>query len=167
MKKSISKLFAIILSVLFLFQASLVAFADDAPDWVDANWSQEEFEEVLSHNPNSQITTFTSGLITRASVGITYSGTTLEIGAITQCANVVVKCGFTVVTVKKRTSSSASWTTYKTYEDLYTNSNNYYLQKTLTVPTGYQWRVYCTHYAKKSLLSTEKIENASNIVLIK
>lgn len=167
MKKSISKLFAIVLSVLFLFQANLVAFADDAPDWEDANWSQEEIEEILSHNPNSQINTLTGGLINCANITISNSGTTLNIIALTQCATAVVKCGYTVVTIKKRTSSSAAWTTYKTYEDLYRNSNYYNLGKTLTVPKGYQWQVYCTHYAKKSLLSTEKIDDESNVLSIK
>ncbi len=164
MKKSISKLLAVILSVLFIFQTSMVAFAEDEPDWEDANWSQEEFDEILNNNPGSQISPLTDGLINRARISISKSGTTLKIAGGTQCIPSVVKCGFKVVTIKRRSSSSASWSTYKTYDDLYNSSYNYSLGKTLTVPKGYQWKVYCTHYAKKSLFSTEKIENSSNIV---
>lgn len=166
MKKSISKLLAIILSALFIFQTSVVAIAEDTPDWVDANWTQAEFEEILSNNPDNQISALTDGLINNAYIGISNSGTTLKIAGTTQCAVSVVKCGFTVVTIKRRTSSTASWTTYKTYEDLYDSSNIYVLGKTITVPKGYQWRVYCTHYAKKSIFSTEKIERTSNIIAI-
>ncbi|MBQ6018626.1 MAG: hypothetical protein IJL26_00470 [Clostridia bacterium] len=38
------------------------------------------------------------------------------------------------------------------------------ISKSLTVTSGYQYRVTCTHYAKKSLLSTQKINNTSNTV---
>lgn len=166
MKKTISKLLAIMLSLLFVFQTSLVAFADDTPDWEDASWTQEEFNEILSQNSNNQISSRTTGLITTYAVGISSSGSTLYIAGETLAIPSVIKCGFTVVTVKRRTSSTASWTTYKTYEDLYNDNPSYILSKTLSIPSGYQWRVYCTHYAKKSLLSTQKIENSSNVIAV-
>ena len=166
MKKTFSSLLAIVLSFLFVFQTNFVAFADDEPDWEDANWTQEEFDEILNQNPNNQVSTYASGLILAYSIAISSSGSNLLIAGKTRCAPDVVKCGFTVLTIKRRTSSSASWTTYKTYSDLYDNDPSYTLAKTITVPTGYQYRVYCTHYAKKSLLSTQKIDNASNVIAI-
>lgn len=161
-----SKLLAIVLSFLFIFQTSFTALANDEPDWVDAYFTQEEFEEILSQNVNNQATTFASGLIYGYAIGLSGSGTNLYVAGKTTCDPDVVKCGFTVVTIKRRTSSTASWTTYKTYEDLYISNCAYTLAKTISVPTGYQYRVYCTHYAKKNLFSTEKINNTSNIIAI-
>lgn len=166
MKKTMSKLLAIVLSFLFIFQTSFTALANDEPDWVDAYFTQEEFEEILSQNVNNQATTFASGLIYGYAIGLSGSGTNLYVAGKTTCDPDVVKCGFTVVTIKRRTSSTASWTTYKTYEDLYISNCAYTLAKTISVPTGYQYRVYCTHYAKKNLFSTEKISNTSNIIAI-
>lgn len=166
MKRAISKALAILLSFLFIFQTSLVAFADDEPDWQDAEWTQEEFNDILAQNPNNQISTYTSGLIFSYSIAVSSSGSKLLIAGDTICDPDVVKCGFKVVTIKRRKSSTASWVTYKTYEDLYDNDPAYTLAKTLSVPTGYQYIVVCTHYAKKNILSTEKIENESNVVAI-
>lgn len=166
MTKSISRILAIILSLLFVFQSSLVAFAEDEPDWQEASWTQEEFNEILNQNPNNLISTCTSGLIWVYAIAISSSGSTLMIAGKTFCDPDVIKSGFTKVTIKRRTSSTASWTTYKTYEDLYINTSTYSLSKNITVSRGYQYRVYCTHYAKKSLLSTEKIDNVSNVVAI-
>jgi hypothetical protein len=164
MKKSISKLLAIILSILFICQVGLVAFANDEPDWEDISLTQEEFDEVLNQNPNNQISTLTSGLISKAEIAVSKSSSNLIIAGRTVCSSDVVKCGFTVVTIQRRKDSSSSWSTYKTYEDLYKSSNSYTLSKTISVASGYQYRVTCTHYAKKSLLSTEKISNTSNNV---
>jgi hypothetical protein len=166
MKKSISKFLAIILSLLFVFQANFVAFADNEPDWQDANWTQSEFDDIYYQNSNNQISTLTSGLIFNYGIAISSSGSNLLIAGKTICDTDVVKCGFTVVTIKRRTSSTKSWSTYKTYEDLYNSSSSYTLTKTISVSKGYQYRVYCTHYAKKNILSTEKIDNASNVVAI-
>lgn len=166
MKKTISRLVAVILSFLFVFQTSVAVFANDEPEWEDANWTQEEFDDVYYQNPNNQISTFASGLIVSYGIGVSCSGSNLLIAGKTICAPDVVKCGFTVVTIQKRTYSTTPWTTYKTYEDLYRDSNSYTLTKTIAVPTGYQYRVVCTHYAKKSLFSTQKISNTSNIIAI-
>lgn len=166
MKKAICKLLAIMLSLLFVFQTSLVAFADDTPDWEDAIWSQQKFNEILNQNPNNQMAARATGLIAIYSIGISNDGLNLLIAGETLCAHDVIKCGFTVVTIKRRTSSTASWTIYKTYNDLYRDNSTYSLAKTLSIPSGYQWRVYCTHYAKKSLLSTQKIDNKSNVIAV-
>lgn len=166
MKKSISKLLAILLSILFIFQTSLVVLAEDEPDWQDITLTQEEFDEILSQNPNNGISTYTSGLIYCYAIGVSSSGSNLLIAGKTICDPHVVKCGFSIITIKRRTSSTASWTTYKTYEDIYDNDPSYTLSKSIAVPTGYQYRVYCTHYAKKNLLSKEKIDNVSNVVAI-
>lgn len=166
MKKSICRLLAIVLALLFVFQTSLTAFAEDEPDWQDVTLTQEEFDSIYYSNPSNQISTFASGLIVAYGIAISNNGSNLLIAGKTICDPYVVKCGFTVVTIKRRTSSTLPWTTYKTYNDLYNSSSSYTLTKTISVSTGYQYRVYCTHYAKKNLFSTEKIENASNVIAI-
>lgn len=166
MKKSISRGLALILSILFIFQTSTVSFADDNSDWEDIVMTQDEFDDVFYQNPNNQIATLASGLIVSYGIAISNNGSNLLIAGKTICDPHVVKAGFTVVTIKRRTVSSAAWSTYKTYEDLYNSASSYTLTKTISVPTGYQYRVYCTHYAKKNLLSTEKINNSSNVIAI-
>lgn len=166
MKKRISRLLAILLSLLFILQANMVVFAETEPDWQDVILTQEQFEEILSQNPDNQANPRTSGLIAAYSIAISATGNDLIIVGRTICIPDVVKSGFTVVTLKRRASSTASWTTYKTYEDLYDNSSSHILSKKITVPKGYLYRVYCTHYAKKNLFSREKIDNASNVLSI-
>lgn len=166
LKNTISRFLAILLSLLFIFQANLVVFADTEPDWQDVILTQDEFNNILSQNPDNQVNSRTSGLIAVYSIAISATGNTLLIAGRTICAVDVVKSGFTVVTIKRRASSTTSWTTYKTYEDLYKDAPSYILSKSITVPKGYLYRVYCTHYAKKNLFSREKIDNASNVLSI-
>ena len=166
MKKTISKFLAIVLSFLFIFQTSFVALANDEPDWEDINMTQEEFNDIINNNKNNQTSTFASGLILSYSIAVSGSGSNLLIAGSTKCAPDIIKSGFKEVIIQRRTSSLGSWTTYKTYNDLYSDSPAYLLTKTIAVPTGYQYRVTCIHYAKKSLFSTQKISNTSNIVAI-
>lgn len=166
MKKTISRFLAILLSLLFIFQANLVVFADTEPDWQDIILTQEEFNNILNQNPDNQSNARTSGLIAAYSLAIKATGNELIIVGRTICVPDVVKSGFTIITIKRRTSSTVSWTTYKTYEDLYRDAPSYTLSKSIIVPKGYQYRVYCTHYAKKNLFSREKIDNASNALAI-
>lgn len=166
MKKLISRGLALILSFLFIFQTSTVSFANDNSDWEDIAMTQDEFDSIFYQNPNNIIDTLTSGLIVSYGIAISSNGSNLLIAGKTICDPHVVKAGFTVVTIKRRAVSSEDWTTYKTFKDLYNSASSYTLTKTIAVPTGYQYRVYCTHYAKKSLFSTEKIENSSNVIAI-
>ncbi|MDE5995816.1 MAG: hypothetical protein K2G56_02750 [Eubacterium sp.] len=106
-----------------------------------------------------------TGLITTYVISAGKSGKNLIIAGKTNCIADVKKCGFTKVTIQVRFNSSSPWSTYKTYTDLYVDSSVYNLSKTIAVQSG-QYRIVCTHYAKKSLLSTEKIDNTSNTVVI-
>lgn len=68
----------------------------------------------------------------------------------------VNKCGFTKVAVQREKSNESKWLTFKTYKDLYEDSNYYSLNQSLTVTVCYKYRVTATHYAKKSLLFYSK-----------
>lgn len=174
MKKSISKILAILLVFMFLFQGAMISYANDEPidDWQDIAITDKEIDDILALNPQMQSSqiggaeTQATGLIVNYGVGITASASNLIIAGKTTCIMDVVKCGFTIVTVQHRKSSSYSWTDYRTYTDLYNNNSAYTLGKTVTVATNYQYRVTCTHYAKKNLLTTQKINNISNVIAI-
>lgn len=157
MKKIISILLVVIVIVFCVIPTSAMAI-NDAEN--DVSFSQEEFELL---NPiyaeyDGNANTRATGLITDYDLAIAKSGTKLVIKGYTYRSDEVVKCGFKEVVIQRRTSSSASWSDYKTYEDLYSESTKYTLKKSLTVATGYQYRVTAIHYAKKSLFSTQKIE---------
>lgn len=125
-------------------------------DEQSAIFTKEEFES-LEHTYATYNQSRATGLITDCSLGIAKSGNTLKISGYTYGSDAVTKCGFTEVIVQRRTDSNSSWSDYLTYEDLYSSSNSYTLTKSVTVDSGYQYRVTATHYAKKSLFSTEKI----------
>lgn len=157
MKKIISIMLVFVAMIICVMPTTVLA-ANNTED--DALLTQEEFQAL---NPiyaeyEENCNTRASGLIVNKNLAIAKSGTTLTIRGFTEGSTDVVKCGFKEVVVQRRANSSSSWSDYKTYEDLYSESTRYNLSKSLTVATGYQYRVTAIHYAKKSLLSTQKIE---------
>lgn len=146
-----------------------VAFAavgTSQPEWQDVTLTDEEFDAILSLNPNNEITPYATGLIIGKDIAISKNGNTLTIAGETRGSSNVTKCGFKEVTIQRRKNASSSWSDYQTYKDLYRESTSYKLTKIVTVPSGYQYRVTCTHYAKKNIFSTQKIDNTSNIVTV-
>lgn len=154
MKKLISVFLALI-AVLSCIP-SFTAFASDG-EKDDADFTQEYFES-LEHIYADSVQPLSTGLITKKDLGIAKQGNNLLISGFTQGSNEVTKCGFTKVVIERKTASATSWSKYITYNDLYSSSNYYDLSKSVTVQSGYQYRVTAVHYAKKSLLSTQKIE---------
>ena len=157
------------LSICFLFSlfipdTTFASVEGKEGEWQDIYLSEEEFNAVLSNNKNNEIRPLASGLITFYSIGISKDGNTLIIAGKTSGAAGVIKCGFTKVTIQRRKDSSSSWTDYKVYEDLYNDSGIYALSKSYIVISGYEYRVTCTHYAKKNILSVQKINNTSNTI---
>lgn len=157
MKKTIS-IMLVFLAIVFCIIPTTALASNSAED--DTYFTQEEFEML---NPiyaeyEENLNTRATGLITKKSLSIAKDGTKLVIKGYTYGSDEVVKCGFKEVVIQRRANSSSSWSDYKTYEDLYSESTKYTLNKSLTVATGYQYRVTAIHYAKKSLLSTQKIE---------
>ena len=162
------KTFKIILSCILIVSmfVPMHAFAlteAEQIEWTDIDLSSEEFETILSNNLNP-VSPMATGLIDRYSISISKRENNLVITGLTQGTSNVVKCGFKKVTIQRRANSSSSWSDYQSYSNLYKDSTVYNLSKTLTVPSGYQYRVTCTHYAKKSLLSTQKLDNTSNVI---
>ena len=166
MKKFLLSVISVVMVILTLVPTAFAA-NEQLPEWQDLILTQEEFDAILSNNTIHTVgeDVRATGLINLYAIAISKSGTnTLNIAGKTTGTTEVVKCGFKEVVVQRRTSSSASWSDYVTYEDLYWDQVAYVLTKTLTVPTGYQYRVTCIHYAKKNIFSVQKIDNESNII---
>lgn len=131
------------------------AFAADNTEY-NSEFTQEEFES-LEHVYAISIQPCSSDLIVSHTLGIAKSNSNLLITGSTSGNSSVAKCGFTKVVIQRKTSESTKWSDYKTFNDLYSESSYYKLNKSVPVEKGYQYRVTATHYAKKSLLSTQKI----------
>lgn len=155
MKKIISILLTILMTVC-CFSPYYAFAAENEENKYDCTVYQNE-----SYASIESISLYSSNLITKNSFSINKKGTSLILYGITQGSSEVVKCGFTKVVIQRKKSSSTSWSNYKTYKDLYSNSTKYNLSKSITVEKGYQYRVTATHYAKKSLLSTQKIDSTT------
>lgn len=168
MKSVIRSLTAIFLCcVLLVPNITVFARTEEAQtEWEDVTLTEEEFNNILTNNINNSVQLYASGLISGYSLGINYNGSKLIVVGKTLGIVDVVKCGFKKVVIQRRASSTASWSDYLTYENLYSDSNMYVLSKNITVPSGYYYRVTCKHYAKKNILSTQTINNTSNIVYI-
>lgn len=161
------KLFMIIISIILIylcFSPVSVYAAKNTSD--DVVFTSEEIQLLSDAEKNQTVTVqpFASDLIVGKKLVIAKNGDKLLISGNTQCTSSVVKCGFTVVTVERRKNSNSSWTTYKKYSELYSDGNFYSLSKSLLVPSGYQYRVSGTHYAKKSIFSTQKISSTTGYI---
>lgn len=166
MKKAFLSVISVVM-VMFTLVPTAFAQNEQLPEWQDLVLTQEEFNAILANNTiyTADEDTRATGLIAAYAIAISKSGTnTLNIAGKTTGTYDVVKSGFKEVVVQRRASSSAAWTDYVTYEDLYIDQVAYNLGKSLTVPTGYQYRVTCIHYAKKNFLSVQKIDNVSNVI---
>ena len=166
MKKLLRSVFTLCLAFVMLVPVTFAADAD-MPEWQDVTLTDEEIASILalnSNNPTANENTRASDLISFWSIGISKDGNTLYVVGKTTGTTEVVKCGFKEVVIQRRANSSSSWSDYVSYEDLYWDATLYNMAKTLTVPSGYQYRVTCVHYAKKNIFSVQKIDNVSNIL---
>lgn len=156
MKKIFSAALAVIMICSSLSPFTAFAQETAAATEDDTYFTIEEFES-LDYIYATNIQPLATGLIVSYKLGIAKSGSNLLITGSTAGSSEVVKCGFSKLVIQRKKSTESTWSDYKTYEDLYSNSNTYDLAKSVAVPSGYQYRVTATHYAKKSLLSTQKI----------
>lgn len=172
MKKFFYSVLSLMLCILFV--CPMTAYAGEVggvavsnpPEWYDIELTEDEINEILSKNDNNSPVPYSNILINSYKLAISGSGSTLNLVAKTVGNVNVVKAGFTRITIQQRKNSSYSWSNYVSYYDLYSDSTSYTLTKAIPVTRGYQYRATCVHYAKKSLLKTEKINNTSNIVTI-
>lgn len=123
------------------------------------NYTVEECEMIAYAEYEENLKTRATGLILDKNFSISKSGSSIKMNGFTECDSSVIQCGFKKIVVERRKNSNSSWSEYKVYKDLYSSSNSYTItNKTLSVTSGYQYRVSVIHYAKKSLFSTQTIE---------
>lgn len=162
MKRFVSLLLcAVVLLTGCVFQASAVNEEEFVPYVIDFSLTTPVFDAEGETNGNRA-----SGLITGYRLSLSASGTTLRIVGDTLCINTVVKCGFKNLVVERKKAGSSIWSEYHDYGDVYVDTFASSITTTLSVQSGYQYRLSCKHYAKKSLLVTENISNTSNIVTV-
>lgn len=150
-KRSFSLLLALITAFVMIVEVNAVR--------------SNEFTQIQSESV-STVEPRVTGLIYSYSFSANKDGYNLLVYTDILCSSTVVKCGIKEMVIERRVSTDYGWSEYLTYSDLYQESNFYGSTKSIPVTTGYQYRVVATLYAKKSLLSTEKIEVTSNIVWI-
>jgi hypothetical protein len=128
------------LMMLFVASISVPVYATETKDTGFAT-GQNDIEED----------TRVSGLITSCSINLSFSGKTLTISGFTQGSDVMAIIGMKNVLVQRRPQgSTGSWTTEKNLGDfLNYDVPRYDLYTTTTVVGGYDYRLYCTHYAKE------------------
>ena len=119
---------------------------------------------------SSDAVVYSTGLIYKYSVSISQSGNTIYMTGNTDCSDTMKSVGFKNI-VLQRSSNGTSWSDYFTIGDILNSSTSKcsVSKKNLgTVPTGYYYRVKCTHYAKETGLfgKSESISNTSNSVKV-
>lgn len=160
MKKTISVFLSIILIIAcFNFSTAAIDEKEVAPVVLSFSLATEA-DMFESDGGNARV----NGLITSYGLSLEKTGTTLKIYGQTYAAPDVVKCGFKNLVIQRRSSSSDSWKDYYDYGNAYVDGSAASLATTLSVASGYQYRISCKHYAKKSLLVTQTISNTSNVV---
>ena len=156
------KLISLLLAVFMLIMPSFCAFAEvDGEDSSDDFYMSYEDFMKLEHveAPDSDISTYASGLITGKTLALAKDGDFLYIRGTTHGTEQVKKCGFTYI--KLQQYKNGSWIDYRIYEDLYDNSVSCTVTRYLAAAKGYKYRLVAQHYAKKNILSIEKIDNTT------
>ena len=94
---------------------AFAAVGGEEAEWQDIVLSDEEFEEILSNNPDNQIPPLSSDLINRHSIAIQKNGNCLIIAGTTYGSSEVSKCGFTKVSIQRR--SNSMWRSFRWRRD--------------------------------------------------
>ena len=164
MKKIFKTTLIVALCLIAAFPFNSFAADGEKIQWYDIDLTENEIQRILDLNPQNNTSTRATDLILAYNVGIDKDGTNLNLVAKLVCDLDVVKCGFKKILIQRRTNANVAWSTCFTFEDLYDDCPDYLIARQIAVSGGYQYRAVCTFYAKKNILSTQKIELASNIV---
>ena len=166
MKKLFKTALIVALCMITAFPFNSFAIDGEKVQWYDIDLTENEIQRILDLNPQNNASSRASDLILAFNIAIAKSetGTNLNLVAKLVCDLDVVKCGFKKIVIQRRTNANVAWSTCFTFEDLYDDCPDYLIARQIAVSTGYQYRAVCTFYAKKNILSTQKIELTSNVV---
>ena len=164
MKKILSILLT---TVIFFSIPTFSAFASDnnEPIAYDIIMSDEEFEK-LEHVDSEEepITSKSNSLILHKSASLGIENGKLVCRCTTVGVSGVVKSGFKYIKVQQY--KNGNWVDYKTFENIYRDSNECKVTKLITATAGYKYRVTSKHYAKKSLFNTETVISTSATITL-
>ncbi|MBE6842004.1 MAG: hypothetical protein E7510_04135 [Ruminococcus sp.] len=150
--KKISKISALVLSILILNQSSITTISA---------YSTENSTETSSVK--------TVGLITLHSLSVQCVNHELAITSRTISNAEMKKIGLKNIIIQQ-SSNNSTWSEYVTLDDMLVNDTKHELYNyTVDVTPGYYYRVKCDHYAKEKGLffpDEESISNTSNSVYI-
>ena len=146
----------------FYFDTSAACENETLPMVTSFSLTSYVYTSEDTSNNNNRAT----GLIMAYGLSLEKTGTTLKIYGQTHATQDVVKCGFKDLTIQRRKTSDDSWEDYYEYGNVYADTCGANLSTTLSVASGYQYRISCKHYAKKNILSVQTIANTSNIVTV-
>lgn len=152
---------AIVIFTCCVYQVNAVDEEDFAPYVIDFSLTSPDFEKE-SENAENRAT----GLILIYGLELSKSGSNIIIRGETYCNDEVVKSGFKNIMVQRKKVTGTSWSDYFDIGDIYDDTYAASINMTVAVAAGYQYRVTCKHYAKKSLLVTQSISNTSNVVSV-
>lgn len=124
--------------------------------------TSDETEQTNQDNSGNQARV--SGLISSYSISASESDGKLVVIGMTSCSEVMKRVGFKSIIIQRRVNSDSSWEDYLEYEDVYSETNVYNYSNSISVPSGYQYRVYAVHYAYKNLFVSQKLENTSGTI---
>ena len=138
--KTLSLIMTMIMMCVLIFGAKSVVNAADEPICVDGSYlTQDESSEVT-------VGSMTRGIYLKSgSSNVTRAGT----GKIAAGGNTVGQKSVSKITVvvSVQQYKNGSWYYYTSWSATNYNSSYVSSSKTLSVPTGYYYRVCCTHYA--------------------
>ena len=150
--KKMNKFLAFIIFILILNQSSTTAI-----------------NAYSTENSNETSSVKTVGLIILHSVSTQNLNGKLAISSKTWSSEEMKKIGLKNIVIQQ-SSNGSTWSDYATLDDMLVNDSKHELNNySVTVSTGYYYRVKCDHYAKEKGLffpDEESISNTSNSVYI-
>ncbi len=164
MKKILELVFVFFMCFTLLFSVEAQAYETSDRQEQALILSQSEIDEILAKGNSYTANERASGLIYMVRVAINDDYVMLQFVGDISCASTVVKCGFEDIIVQRRASSSSSWQKYHQFDDDISEATNHLTIKAVTTNPGYEYRVKCTAYAKKNILSVQKEVLYTNII---
>ena len=159
MKRFFACVFALVLT------AQICVFPTFAED-VDSDFiapSEIELNVADASTPNE---TQATGLITSKSIKIERVDGKIVATGYVKCISEVTRCGFSVLTLEKRDNSASPWRESLKLTNLCSDSTEYNLKKTFGAESGKQYRITCTFYARKNILSVQKVSGSTGFITL-
>lgn len=139
-RKILSMVLAIMICVIGVFNLSVIVKAEGESEDVDISYILTD-DALIGYSTNQTRGVYYSD---GYSVINKISSTKVGAGGVT---NASVKCTVTVTAILERKNSSGSWERVTSWTQTNENAYSAIVSKSVTVASGYYYRVRCYHYA--------------------